>query len=310
MRIKHQIEQRIRRSLDPEFLRIVNESSKHRVPEDAETHFDVTIVSNHFADTRMLERHRRVQNLLADELAGPVHALSLHTYTSGEWQRSRKEASAFPACAGGDGSAAARADLGSIPQASTTSSLLAEEGEKAALPPLTRYGQGDSPFGSFTVAFSKKGLAALFFGDPAFCLHELRRQAPVDPSSTLFEDKTVAAGLNLWLLFAQPGTRPQIQFHVIGTPLQLQVWRALLDTAPGQTISYKRLAASIGRPSAVRAVASAVGANPISWLIPCHRVVGQDGSLRGYRWGLERKRQMLSREEQMNAESRVFETVT
>ena len=300
MRVQHQIEQRIRRSLAPEFLRIVNESSKHRVPDDAETHFDVTIVSDHFADTSLLERHRQIQKLLTDELAGPVHALSLHTYTSGEWQQSR-ETSAFPACAGGDGSAAARADAGKIPLASTANPMLAEEGKSAALPPITRYSHGESPFGGFTAAFSKKGLAALFFGDPSFCLHEMRRQGPSNPSATWFEDKAAAAELSR-RLFERPDAVSQVQLHVIGTPLQLQVWRALLGMAPGQTLSYTDLAIALGRPSAVRAVASAVGANPVSWLIPCHRVVGRDGSLRGYRWGLERKKQMLAWEKQMRVE--------
>ena len=306
MRVQHQIEERIRRSLAPEFLHIVNESSKHRVPDDAETHFDVTIVSDHFADTRLLERHRQVQKLLADELAGPVHALSLHTYTSWEWQQSR-QTSAFPACAGGDGSAEARADIGKIPLSSTASPMLAEEGKNAAMPPIWRYSQGDSPFGKFTAAFSKKGLAALFFGDPGFCLDELRRQDALNPSATWFEDKAVAAELSRRLFNQPDAVSPDavspVRLHVIGTPLQLQVWRALLDIAPGQTTSYTDLATALGRPSAVRAVASAVGANPVSWLIPCHRVVGRDGSLRGYRWGLERKKQMLSWEEQMKVAS-------
>ncbi len=301
MRVQHQIEERIRRSLAPEFLHIVNESSKHRVPDDAETHFDVTIVSDHFADTRPIERHRQVQKLLANELAGPVHALSLHTYTSGEWRQNR-ETSAFPACAGGDGSAAARADIGSIPLASTAGAMLAEEGKGAALPSLTRYSQGESPFGPLTAAFSKKGLAALFFGDPSFCLQELRRQAPAESPATWLEDRAAAGELSR-LLFEQADARPQVQLHVIGSPLQLQVWRALLDIAPGQTLSYTDLATVLGRPSAVRAVASAVATNPISWLIPCHRVVGRDGSLRGYRWGLERKKQMLAWEEQIQAAS-------
>ena len=195
MRVQHQIEERIRLGLEPKFLRIVNESSKHRVPKDAETHFDVTIVSDHFADARLLERHRRVQKLLSDELAGPVHALSLHTYTSGEWQQ-KKAASAFPNCAGGDGSATARADSGRIPQASPTAgALLTEERRSAALPPLRRYSQGDSPFGHFTAAFSKKGLAALFFGPPGPCLEELRRQASPGLSAAWLEDKAVAPEL-------------------------------------------------------------------------------------------------------------------
>lgn len=78
-----------------------------------------------------------------------------------------------------------------------------------------------------------------------------------------------------------------------GTAFQQQVWRALLGIAPGQTCSYRGLAQTIGRPLAVRAVGAAVGRNPLSIVVPCHRVLGSDGSLTGYAGGLERKRALL-----------------
>ena len=82
----------------------------------------------------------------------------------------------------------------------------------------------------------------------------------------------------------------------IGTPFQQSVWRALLAIAQGDTVSYAELARRVGRPSAVRAVGAAVGKNPISVIVPCHRVVGSDGSLTGYAGGVERKRALLRHE--------------
>ena len=81
-----------------------------------------------------------------------------------------------------------------------------------------------------------------------------------------------------------------------GTPLQLRVWHALTDIPFGSTISYKTLAQGVGKPAAVRAVASAVGKNPLSIIIPCHRVMGSSGALTGYAGGLERKKTLLDLE--------------
>lgn len=81
-----------------------------------------------------------------------------------------------------------------------------------------------------------------------------------------------------------------------GSDLQLQVWQALLQVPKGQLVSYSELAHQIGRPQAVRAVASACAANPVALLVPCHRVVRKDGGLGGYRWGLELKRYLLTQE--------------
>jgi AraC family transcriptional regulator, regulatory protein of adaptative response / methylated-DNA-[protein]-cysteine methyltransferase len=84
-----------------------------------------------------------------------------------------------------------------------------------------------------------------------------------------------------------------LSLYVRGTGFQLQVWRALLEVPPGQVTTYGRLAEALGRPGAARAVGSAVAANPVAYLIPCHRVVRASGDLGGYRWGVERKRAML-----------------
>jgi methylated-DNA-[protein]-cysteine S-methyltransferase len=88
----------------------------------------------------------------------------------------------------------------------------------------------------------------------------------------------------------------RVPWTVVGTDFQKTVWRALLDIPAGTTTTYGALAARIGRPAAVRAVGLANGANPVGLVIPCHRVIGADGSLTGYGGGLERKRWLLAHE--------------
>jgi AraC family transcriptional regulator of adaptative response/methylated-DNA-[protein]-cysteine methyltransferase len=89
---------------------------------------------------------------------------------------------------------------------------------------------------------------------------------------------------------------PPVELDMRGTAFQLEVWRKLLEIPPGETRTYTQLAAELGRPRSVRAVARACASNRIGVLVPCHRVVGSDGSLTGYRWGIERKRALLAAE--------------
>jgi AraC family transcriptional regulator of adaptative response/methylated-DNA-[protein]-cysteine methyltransferase len=120
-------------------------------------------------------------------------------------------------------------------------------------------------------------------------MEEIRRDWP---EATIHTDHTLARKL-VGSIFKQSDTPALL---IRGTPFQLSVWRALLDIPEGKTTSYGELAASIRRPKASRAVGTAVGANRIAWLIPCHRVLRADGSIGGYRWGVDRKRAMLERE--------------
>lgn len=85
----------------PEYLEVVNESHMHNVPANSETHFKVTMVSEAFAQKRLIQRHRMVNTLLSAELAGPVHALALHTYTNEEWEKKHGTAPDSPNCMGG-----------------------------------------------------------------------------------------------------------------------------------------------------------------------------------------------------------------
>src|SRR5690606_17860378 len=97
-------------------------------------------------------------------------------------------------------------------------------------------------------------------------------------------------------LVDDPKRAAALPLDVRGTAFQQLVWTALTRIEPGETVTYGELARRIGRPTATRAVAAACGANPLAVAVPCHRVIGADGTLTGYRWGVERKRALLERE--------------
>ena len=99
--IQHRLEEKLAAALDPAHLEVVNESGNHNVPDGSETHFKVVVVSPAFEGERLLARHRRVNEALADELAGGVHALAIHTYTADEWRRRFGAAPMSPPCRGG-----------------------------------------------------------------------------------------------------------------------------------------------------------------------------------------------------------------
>lgn len=100
MIVQTEIEKKLQ-ALTPMFLQVENESHMHAVPENSETHFKVTLVSEQFEGTRLLQRHRKINQLLSEELAGPVHALALHTYTQSEWESKHGKVPESPNCLGG-----------------------------------------------------------------------------------------------------------------------------------------------------------------------------------------------------------------
>lgn len=165
-----------------------------------------------------------------------------------------------------------------------------------------RWGVHASPFGPFLAARAERGLCALYFlGDEG---HEpaLARLAREWPQAVLARDeeatgeaagavRTLAAGGT-----ARRAERAPLALLLKGTNLQLRVWRALLALPEGAVTSYERLAEVVGAPTAVRAVAGAVGRNPVHYLIPCHRVIRKSGGIGGYAAGTARKRIMLARE--------------
>jgi methylated-DNA-[protein]-cysteine S-methyltransferase len=118
------------------------------------------------------------------------------------------------------------------------------------------------------------------------------------PEATWVEDGApfTEVGRQLDEYFAGERTTFDVELDLAGTPFQVEVWHALLDIPFGETISYGELARRIGRPAAVRAVGSANGRNPVSIIVPCHRVIGSNGTLTGYGWGTDNKRWLLDHE--------------
>ena len=148
-----------------------------------------------------------------------------------------------------------------------------------------------SPLGPMLVAATERGLAGLWFeGQRHLPDTSGWPQAPEHPV-------LVQAVVQLGDYFAGRRTRFDLPLDLQGgTPFQQSVWQALLSIPAGGTASYSELSRRVGRPSAVRAVGAAVGRNPVSIIVPCHRVMGRDGSLTGYAGGLERKSALLGLE--------------
>jgi len=159
-----------------------------------------------------------------------------------------------------------------------------------------RFAVGKCSLGAILVAASEKGIAAILLGDDAETLvHNLEDrfpQAKLIGGDRDFED-TMAKVVGL---VEAPETGIDLPLDVRGTAFQHRVWEALRQIPAGTTATYTEIAQRIGMPRAVRAVAAACAANKIAIAIPCHRVVRNDGSLSGYRWGIDRKRTLIARE--------------
>ncbi|RJG46801.1 bifunctional helix-turn-helix domain-containing protein/methylated-DNA--[protein]-cysteine S-methyltransferase [Mesorhizobium sp. DCY119] len=157
-----------------------------------------------------------------------------------------------------------------------------------------RYGHHISPFGVALIMVTDRGLAGLAFNDAGN-----ERAAFVDmssrwPNATYIEDMSATAPYAARIFDpAQWRAENPLRVVMIGTDFQLRVWDALLKIPMGKACSYSDIASGIGTPAASRAVGAAVGANPLSFVVPCHRVVGKSGALTGYHWGLTRKRAIL-----------------
>lgn len=147
----------------------------------------------------------------------------------------------------------------------------------------------DSPVGPLTLVATDGALSGLYMEKQRHLPSEETFGAPGDPDTEPFA--TVAAQLTAY--FAGDLTEFDVPLDLHGTPFQRRVWTALQGIPYGETITYGELAAELGKPSASRAVGLANGRNPVSVIVPCHRVVGSTGSLTGYGGGLERKRYLL-----------------
>jgi AraC family transcriptional regulator of adaptative response/methylated-DNA-[protein]-cysteine methyltransferase len=161
---------------------------------------------------------------------------------------------------------------------------------------LIRFAVGQCSLGAILVAATEKGVCAILLGDePDALTHDLQDrfpQATIEGGDAGFE--TLVA--RVVGLVERPDTGVDLPLDIGGTAFQQRVWEALRAIPSGRTATYTEIAARIGQPSAVRAVALACGANAHAVAIPCHRVVRSDGSLSGYRWGIARKRSLLARE--------------
>ncbi|MBN9508597.1 MAG: bifunctional DNA-binding transcriptional regulator/O6-methylguanine-DNA methyltransferase Ada [Alphaproteobacteria bacterium] len=154
----------------------------------------------------------------------------------------------------------------------------------------------DSPFGRLLVGATERGVCYIGFAEPDDALlGDLRARFP--RAHLVTDDAGLAAAVRAVVDFMEePRAGIALPVDLRGTAFQVRVWRALQTVPPGQTRSYSGIAAAIGAPRAVRAVARACASNKVSLAVPCHRIVGSDGALTGYRWGLARKRTLLERE--------------
>lgn len=160
-----------------------------------------------------------------------------------------------------------------------------------------RYQRHDSPIGPLLIAASDRGLRAIYMSRQRHVPDEPEQDwLPVSRDDTAQFRLLGRAREQLDEYFAGTRSRFDLPLDLLGTDFQRRVWSGLCDIAFGETISYGELARRIGNPRAVRAVGLANGRNPVSIVVPCHRVIGADGSMTGYGGGIDRKRFLLALE--------------
>ncbi|MDQ0456187.1 bifunctional helix-turn-helix domain-containing protein/methylated-DNA--[protein]-cysteine S-methyltransferase [Rhizobium paknamense] len=157
-----------------------------------------------------------------------------------------------------------------------------------------RHAFHSSPFGEALVMITDRGLAGLGFCDPGeenACYADMASRWPL----AHFVEDRAATGIYVKRIFDPSNWQAEQPLRVvlIGSDFQVRVWQSLLQIPLGRAVTYSDIAQKIGQPTASRAVGAAVGRNPISFVVPCHRALGKSGALTGYHWGLTRKRAML-----------------
>jgi len=157
------------------------------------------------------------------------------------------------------------------------------------------YGFHASPFGLAILVRTEGGLAGLGFvgdGEEAVALADMQRRWP----HASFDEDTAGSAPLARYIFDPAAWRPdkQVALALIGTDFEVRVWQMLVGIPLGQVTTYSDLANRLGNPKAARAVGAAVGKNPASFVVPCHRVLGRSGALTGYYWGVRRKQAMLA----------------
>lgn len=154
------------------------------------------------------------------------------------------------------------------------------------------YGFGFSTFGKTMLASTKKGICSLEFYDDSYDEVLNRLKSSWKSANFIQDDKRVQEILDKIFI-----NNEKTDIFIKGTNFQINVWKALLNIPKGKVLNYSDVANLLGKPKAVRAVASAIGANHIGFLIPCHRVISKSATMAGYRWGIKRKRVILVYEE-------------
>jgi AraC family transcriptional regulator of adaptative response/methylated-DNA-[protein]-cysteine methyltransferase len=163
---------------------------------------------------------------------------------------------------------------------------------------IIRFAVGQCSLGAILVAQSQRGICAILLGeDPDLLVRDLQDQFP--KAQFIGGDVEFEKLISQVVGFVEmPSIGLNLPLDVRGTAFQERVWQALRELPSGATVSYAEIAVRIGSPNAARAVAQACGANHIAVAIPCHRVVRRDGDIAGYRWGVDRKRELLRREDE------------
>lgn len=181
----------------------------------------------------------------------------------------------------------------SLPASPVKLEAASPEEFKARVPGLHfKWGMAPGPFGFCSIGWSHRGICHLAF-------HEALGVTPEGlfakwPHAEFQRDEGEARRLVSMVFRRDPNTGGALSVFVRATPFQLRVWSALLRIPEGRVASYRAIARAVGKPAAARAVGAACGANPVAFLIPCHRVIRDTGAIQGYRWGDERKRALLA----------------
>jgi AraC family transcriptional regulator, regulatory protein of adaptative response / methylated-DNA-[protein]-cysteine methyltransferase len=166
-----------------------------------------------------------------------------------------------------------------------------------AMPAKVYWGCHDSPLGPLLMGVTEAGLCRLEFASGYGLAYDLSLWAKDWPNTEFVADSNLSASLACQFRELDPSHWGAGTLALYGTEFQLKVWKAMLQIQPGETMSYTEIAKLVGKPQAARAVGMAVGSNPISMLIPCHRVTDAEGNFSGYRWGEDKKRILLAVEE-------------
>jgi AraC family transcriptional regulator of adaptative response/methylated-DNA-[protein]-cysteine methyltransferase len=159
-----------------------------------------------------------------------------------------------------------------------------------------RYAIGTCSLGSLLVATSEKGICSISLGGSTTKLLRALRNTFPNADVTPGDKETKQTLVQVISLVESPTSNHSLPLDICGTAFQQRVWLALQKIPAGTTLSYQELASRIGRPNSARAVANACAANKLAVAIPCHRIVRNDGTLSGYRWGADRKRKLLELE--------------